>query len=217
MPVVLPDDETGNNGSSGGSGDNNNFEVVVRLMYGFNGSCATFLNGSQVKVSGLSDNYVVKKSFPLLIAENSYTFVYYLLNAKDFTKGLYCPEAFLTLATEQVEVDSSHGEADYFDKEMSSDGGGIGSCFNAFKLGSYVRLKTEERVYKVNFSFLMLNSSSTSIICYELRNEKGDEVFYCPHSLLVRAYDYEAFRDTSRTVFIQSKGSNSGSSSENNS
>ena len=50
MPVVLPDDETGNNGGSGGgSGDNSNFDVVVRLMYGFNGSCATFLNNTQVK------------------------------------------------------------------------------------------------------------------------------------------------------------------------
>ena len=56
------------------------------FVNGFDGSWGAFFKDeTQVKILGVSDIYVVKRSFPLLVADNSYTVVYCLLKADDFT------------------------------------------------------------------------------------------------------------------------------------
>ena len=186
-----------------------------KFSNGLNGSYGSLKNGVQVKVAGYPDNYVIERSFPLLVADNSYTMAYYLLKADDFTKGLYCPEAFLSLADTLVEVDTTHQLPDFFDSSMFPEKRGLGGCFDSFRGGSYVRLKTGDRIYSVVFSFLMLNSSSTSIICYELYDNKTGYVFYCPHSLLLRAYDFEYFKDERVTIFVPDGGGSSGGGGDN--
>ena len=50
-------------------------------------------------------------------------------------------------------------------------------------------IKGGSRVYKVKSSFLIINSATSSIICYKLLGVDGDDVFFCPHSFLVRVFE----------------------------
>ena len=147
---------------------------------GLQGFFGSLQNDVQVKVAGFSDNYLVKKSFPLLVGDNSFSMVYLLQNTSKIHLGLYAPEAFLSIADKKVEL----GEGAPFDALNLQLNGSFGS----FADGSYVKLKDGDKIYKVARSFLMLNSGSSSIICYELTDVNDKFVFYCPHSFLVRSF-----------------------------
>ena len=147
---------------------------------GLQGYFGSLENSKQVKVAGFSDNYLVKKSFPLLVGDNSFTMVYLLQNVSKVHLGLFAPEAFLSLADKDVEL----GQGAPFD-ELNLQ---LNGSFGSFVDGSFVKLKDNDKIYKVAKSFLMLNSASNSIICYELTDVNDKLVFYCPHSFLVRSF-----------------------------
>lgn len=152
----------------------------MRFEFGLNGRFGAFRDSVPVKVSGFSDNFVVRKSFPLLVADNSYTFVYLLQNISHHNLCLFVPETFLSSSDYNGDIPSNTT----FDiGQFQLDG-----SFSSFKDGQFVKMKDGNRVYKVKSSFLMLNSVSSSIICYELLGVDGDDVFFCPHSFLVRVF-----------------------------
>lgn len=153
---------------------------MLNFGLGLQGFFGSLENDVQVKVAGFSDNYLVKKSFPLLVGDNSFSMVYLLQNVSKVHLGLYAPEAFLTIADKKVELGTG-APFDALNLELNG-------AFGSFIDGSFVRLKDGDKIYKVAKSFLMLNSASNSIICYELTDVNDKLVFYCPHSFLVRSF-----------------------------
>lgn len=152
----------------------------MRFEFGLNGRFGAFRDGVVVKVSGFSDNFVVRESFPLLVADNSYTFVYLLQNLSHHNLCLFVPETFLNLVEYTGDIPSN--------TTVDIDKFQLDGSFSSFKDGQYVTMKGGSRVYKVKSSFLMINSASSSIICYKLLGVDGDDVFFCPYSFLVRVF-----------------------------
>ena len=153
---------------------------MLNFGLGLQGFFGSLEDDIQVKVAGFSDNYLIKKSFPLLVGDNSFTMVYLLQNVSKVHLGLFAPEAFLSIADKKVEL----GEGSPFSESYLR----LYGAFGSFADGSYVKLKDGDKIYKVSKSFLMLNSASNSIICYELTDVNNELVFYCPHSFLVRSF-----------------------------
>lgn len=152
-------------------------------FFNLNGSFGSFKNGVQVNVKGLSDTYVISKSFPLLVTEDSFTNVYFLQNTSDTSKVLICPQSFLTKSEKDVDL-GSFSPSDF---RFSLNG-----SFGSFKDGWYVKTKFKDKIYKVKSSFLMLNSDNVFIICYCLSHIDNDFLFYCPHTFLVRTFEPES-------------------------
>lgn len=173
MAVLIPD------GSDGSSSEN--FALNLDFL-DLNGSFGSFKNGVQVKVRGLSDTYVINKSFPLLVTEDSFTNIYFLQNTSDTSKVLICPQSFLTKADDTLDL-GSFSPADF---DFSLNG-----RFGSFKDGWYVKTKFKDKIYKVKSSFLMLNSDNVFIICYCLSHIDNDFLFYCPHTFLIRMFEPE--------------------------
>lgn len=153
---------------------------MLDFRLGLQGFFGSLQNDKQVKVAGFSDNYLIRKSFPLLVGDNSFSMVYLLQNVSKVHLGLYAPEAFLSIADEIVAL----GSAEPFNESNLQLYGAFGSFAN----DSFVKLKDGDKIYKVAKSFLMLNSASNSIICYELTDLNDKLIFYCPHSFLVRSF-----------------------------
>lgn len=151
---------------------------------GLQGCYGALKDRTQVKVAGFSENYVIKNSFPLLVADNSYTFVYLVQQADNFLYGMYCPESFLSLADKDVELDTINVGVGFGERAENLDG-----IYNSFPNGTFVKLKGEDRIYKIDHSFLMLNSATSSIICYKLVGVNNTGCFYCPHSFLVKSFE----------------------------
>ena len=161
---------------------------MLDFRLGLQGFFGSLQNDKQVKVAGFSDNYLIRKSFPLLVGDNSFSMVYLLQNVSKVHLGLYAPEAFLSLADEIVAL----GSAEPFNESNLQ----LYGAFGSFADGSFVKLKDGDKIYKVAKSFLMLNSASNSIICYELTDLNDRLIFYCPHSFLVRSFAPDALENS---------------------
>lgn len=160
-----------------------NFALVY--PQGFDADNGSLPHKTQVNVRGYDGIFVVHSSYSMLVAENSYVNFYVLNKIDDKSKGIICPEQFLSKVDEPVEDNSLIPSP--FDIGKNSLNGSFGSL----KDGQFVKFKFDDRVYKIVASFFMLNSVNGFIICYKLSSLSGDCVFYCPQSFLTRTFEPE--------------------------
>ncbi|WP_169784390.1 hypothetical protein [Campylobacter curvus] len=142
---------------------------------------------TQVQVSGSSDIYMVFCGFPLLVAENTFTFVYALSKYPTFSDWFFCPEAYLSAVAEpKNDIDESSIHQFSFENF-----GGLKGDFGSFVDNAYVKVKGFDNIFQIKKSFFILNSANASIICYKLKGVDKEYSFYTPHSMLVGLSDVE--------------------------
>lgn len=158
---------------------------MSELIYydGLEGANASLPDFEQVNVRGYDGVYLVYKVYPLLASENGFINLYLLQLAKNRALGLFAPEQFISKASEKVpdnEIPSVSHYSQFLGFNKSLNG-----SHSSFKDGRFVKIKGNDKIYKVVSSCFMLNSDNIFTVFYQLYGLDDKTILFCPQSFLV--------------------------------
>lgn len=153
-----------------------------------NGRYGSFDDTTYLLVKGFNEVFRIVRSFPVLVAENSFTNVYHLASLTSRT-FVVTPSAFVSVLTDSISEEVLNNPSSVENLASNYLDGSLGS----FPDKTYVKTKFSDTIYSVVASFLMLNSENEHIICYELKNIYDNSILYCPHSFLTRCFEPDSY------------------------